>query len=159
MADDYESEMKTANESPHKIEKEYKLPDGQMITIGTERFRAPEALFNPSLIGMSIPGIHQTVFDSYMECHVDFRKDLCSNVVLTGGNTMFPGFPERLQKELKAIDINVPQWKIDAQPKRKYSVWNGGSIFASLSTFEEMWITKEEYDETGPSLVHQQCNW
>ena len=47
--------------------------------------------------------------------------------------------------------------QIIAPPERKYSVWIGGSILASLSTFQQMWISKQEYDEAGPSIVHRKC--
>ena len=85
-------------------------------------------------------------------------SDLYPNVVLTGGNTMFQGLAERLQKELQAlVRWEGASWRIIAPPERKHSVWIGGSILASLSTFEQMWIYKEEYDETGPSIVHKKC--
>lgn len=63
----------------------------QVITIGNERFRCPEVLFNPSMVGMEANGIHDTTFNSIMKCDVDIRKDLYSNIVLSGGTTMFPG--------------------------------------------------------------------
>lgn len=47
--------------------------------------------------------------------------------------------------------------KIVAPPERKYSSWIGGSILASLSTFQQMWISKQDYDESGPSIVHRKC--
>ena len=96
---------------------------------------------------------HQTI----MKCDVDIRKDLYGNIVMSGGSTMFQGIPERLQKEMKALAPDSMTIKIIAPPERKYSVWIGGSILSSLSTFEEMWITKDEYDEAGPSIVHRKC--
>merc|ERR1711941_19336 len=111
--------------------------------IGNERFRCPEALFQPSFMGM--------------KCDVDIRKDLYGNVVLSGGSTMFPGIAERMNKELVALAPSTMKIKIIAPPERKYSVWIGGSILASLSTFQQMWISKEEYDESGPSIVHRKC--
>ncbi|ELR21176.1 Actin1 [Acanthamoeba castellanii str. Neff] len=138
-------------------EQSYELPDGQVITIGNERFRAPEALFQPSFLGMESAGIHETTYNSIMKCDVDIRKDLYGNVVLSGGTTMFPGIADRMQKELTALAPSTMKIKIIAPPERKYSVWIGGSILASLSTFQQMWISKEEYDESGPSIVHRKC--
>merc|ERR1712096_281619 len=70
-----------------------------------------------------------------MKCDVDIRKDLYANVVLSGGSTMYPGITDRMQKEITALAPNTMKIKIIAPPERKYSVWIGGSILASLSTF------------------------
>merc|ERR1712059_212037 len=120
---DYDQELEDSASSSD-IEKQYELPDGNVVTIGNERFRCPEVLFKPSFIGLEQEGVHVLTFNSIMKCDVDIRKDLYNNI---------------------------------APPERKYSVWIGGSILSSLSTFEEMWIKKEEYDESGPSIVHRKC--
>uniref|UniRef100_A0A671UZF7 Actin, alpha, cardiac muscle 2 n=1 Tax=Sparus aurata TaxID=8175 RepID=A0A671UZF7_SPAAU len=90
-------------------------------------------------------------------CDIDIRKDLYANNVLSGGTTMYPGIADRMQKEITALAPSTMKIKIIAPPERKYSVWIGGSILASLSTFQQMWISKQEYDEAGPSIVHRKC--
>jgi len=156
VAVDYDAELAKADTSSD-LEKNYEMPDGNVITIGAERFRCPEVLFQPSLLGKESLGIHRLAFDSIMNCDVDIRRELYSNTVLSGGTTMFPHIETRLTKELTALAPAAIKVKVVAPPERKYSVWIGGSILSSLSTFQEMWITAAEYDEAGPAIVHRKC--
>ena len=156
VALDFEAEMKTYAESS-AMDKTYELPDGNTVTVGNQRFRCPEALFQPMKLGKEFAGVHELTFQSIMKCDVDVRKDLYGNIVLSGGTTMFPGIAERLNKEVVALAPSSMKIKVIAPPERKYSVWIGGSILSSLSTFQTMWITKAEYDESGPGIVHRKC--
>jgi actin len=156
VAMDYDAELSGADANS-ELEKTYELPDGQNITIGAERFRCPEVLFQPSMIGKEQAGINQLTYDSIQKCDIDIRKDLYTNIVLSGGTTMFNQIDKRLDKEITAVAPASVKVKIVAPPERKYSVWIGGSILSSLSTFQDMWIQKDEYDESGPAIVHRKC--
>ncbi|CAK9155524.1 unnamed protein product [Ilex paraguariensis] len=116
----------------------YELPDGQVITIGAERFRCPNVLFQPSLIGMETAGIHETTYNSIMKCDVDIWKDLYGNIVLSGGSTMFHGIADCMSKEITGLAPSNMKIKVVAPPERKYSVWIGGSILAPLSAFQKV---------------------
>jgi len=156
VAVDFEAEMAKA-ETSSDIEKNFELPDGQIITLGAERFRCAEVMFKPNLIGKESGGIHKLTYESIMKCDVDIRRDLYQNMVLSGGSTMFPNIDQRINKEITAMAPASIKVKVVAPPERKYSVWIGGSILSSLSSFQEMWISKDEYDESGPQIVHRKC--
>jgi len=138
-------------ESHHK----YKLPDGNFIEIGPERFRAPEVLFHPELIGEEFNGVHECLVQSIQRTDLDLRSTLYSNIVLSGGSTLFPGFGDRLLNEVKQLAPKDIKIKISAPLERKFSTWMGGSILASLTTFKTMWVTAEEYREDGAAAIHR----
>merc|ERR1719203_1239130 len=156
VALDFDMELKVATDTAAR-EKTYELPDGNIISVGSERFRCPEVLFQPSLVGKEASGIHEATFRSIMQCDIDVRKALYANVVLSGGTSLFQGIGERMTKELSVLVPPTMKIKVIAPPERKYSVWIGGSILSSLTTFQQMWVSKEEFDESGPGIVHRKC--
>nr|XP_010950424.1 actin-related protein T3 [Camelus bactrianus] len=122
------------------IEKVYQLPDGKVLRLHDQLFHCPEALFSPSLVHLETPGIDKMCFSSIMKCDTDL-----------------PGLDKRLVKNIaKVVPANTPV-QVIAPPERKISVWMGGSILASLSAFQDMWITAAEFKEVGPNIVHQRC--
>jgi len=157
VAEDYDQAMAEAERSSVAIEKTYEMPDGAILKIGNERFRCGEALFKPSMIGVEADGVADLTYKSIMKCDVDIRRDLYNNIVLSGGTTMLPGIAERMTKDVQALAPSSIKVKVIASPERKYSVWIGGSILGSLSTFQQMWVTKEEYNESGAGIIHRKC--
>jgi len=154
VAQNFKEEQEKWNDS---MNVDHELPDGTTISIGQPRFKCPEALFKPSMIGLEQPGIQELTFKSIQKCDIDVRRDLFGNIVLSGGTTMYNGLPERLQAEVQALCNTNIKPKVVAPPERKYSVWIGGSILSSLTTFQNQWVTKAEYDEQGAGVVHNKC--
>ena len=144
-------------EDQASIEKNYEMPDGKTLSITNERYACPEALFSPELLGLEMEGIHIIANRCIMKSDVEIRKELYYNIILCGGNTLFPGLPERIVKEMAGLAGSANKVKVSSPPERLYSVWMGGSILASLATFQQMWITKAEYEESGPTIVHRKC--
>ncbi|KAL4136652.1 Alpha-centractin [Phytophthora ramorum] len=133
----------------------YYLPDGTLLNIGPEKFRAPEVLFRPEIIGSEARGVHECLVQAIMKSDLDLRKTLFSQIILSGGSTLFPGFGDRLLAEVRKKAPKDIKIRISAPPTRIYSTWIGGSILASLATFKNMWITKSEYEEYGASILHR----
>jgi len=149
-------------------EKTFELPDMSVVTVHNQIIRCPELMFKPSLDGKEMMGLHELTKKTIDDCDLDVRKDLLANIVMSGGTTMFPNMPERLQAEVEKLVAEGAKVKVIAPPERMISVWIGGSILASLSTFSRMWINQYSqpdasppitgYDEVGPRIVHQMCN-
>lgn len=139
----------------------YELPDGRIIKVGRERFEAPEALFNPSLIDVESSGLSDMVFDMIQSADIDLRPQFYKNIVLSGGSSMYPGLPSRLDKDIKArylkdvlhgdaSRLSKFRLHIDDPPRRKHMVFLGGSVLADLmKDRDEFWISKQEYEENG----------
>jgi actin-related protein len=153
----FEGDLKTAASST-LLDKTYELPDGQIITLNNERFKCAEALFRPSLWGLESAGIHELINNAVKKCDPKLQQDLYERVLLSGGSTLFPGIATRLQKEIFSIAPSNMKIKVSAPSGRQYSPWLGGSILASQTSFEKMWVNKEAYDEYGPAIVHRNCH-
>jgi actin-like protein 6A len=137
------------------VKTEYELPDGTIVQLDAECIYAPNLLFNN--IGEEY-GVHQMVMQCIQNNDVDIRKELYGGIIVTGGTTLFPGYVERLQKQ-----INVPQTykskfiaPLDSA-ERRFSSWTGGSILGSLGSMHAMWISKQEYEEYGSIIVEKKC--
>ncbi|XP_057969357.1 actin-related protein 4 [Malania oleifera] len=150
----------------------YELPDGQTIEIGADRFKIPDVLFNPSLVkkipGMessaeaasSVRGLPQMVIESINKCDVDIRRDLFSSILLAGGTASMQQLKERLEKDLLEESPQAARVKVLASgnsTERRFSVWIGGSILASLGSFQQMWFSKAEYEEHGAAYIQRKC--
>eukprot|EP00494_Astrolonche_serrata_P030491 UN30759 len=142
VAHDTKQEMTLALETTAIVEK-FKLPDGREISIGSERFEAPEILFRPDLCGKEVKGVAEMVFDSINAASMDLRADLYKHIVLSGGTSMLAGYPSRLEKDITDIYVNKilagdrnrlktskAKIKIEDPPRRKNIVFLGGSVLA-----------------------------
>lgn len=157
---DLEMEKKLALETTVLVE-QYTLPDGRVIRVGAERFEAPEVLFNPSFMGLECKGVAEQLFNTIQAADIDTRVEFYQHIVLSGGSSMYPGLPSRLEKELKEMylqrvlkgdEARLKKFKlrIEDPPRRKHMVFLGGAYLADIMrNKEEFWITKKEYDEKG----------
>ncbi|XP_072573465.1 actin-like protein 6B isoform X2 [Paramormyrops kingsleyae] len=142
----------------------YEMPSGYTTDYGAERLRIPEGLFDPSnvkgLSGNTMLGVGHVVTTSIGMCDIDIRPGLYGSVVVTGGNTLLQGFTERLNRELSQKAPPSMRLKLiasNSSMERRFSPWIGGSILASLGTFQQMWISKQEYEEGGKQTVERKC--
>ncbi|XP_069755323.1 actin-1-like [Narcine bancroftii] len=140
-----------------EIQREYRLPDGKQIRISDELFRAPELLFTPENTGLKDNGVHKLMLNSIAKCERSLHNELYNNMLLCGGSSLFPGIEERLMKEMKLHSPTGVLMNVIAPPQRNYSVWTGASILTSLPSFKHMWITLNDYNEFGPSVVNKRC--
>lgn len=157
VAIDFEKEMQTAI---NNLEKSYEIPedpDGRVTTLGSERFRCPEALFQPSLVGMDCSGVHENVHNSILKCDVDIHTELYANILLCGGSAIFRGIADRMQKEITTLAPPTTKVNVHAPPGGENCAWIGGSSVASLPSFQQLCISRQEYEEFGPSIVHRKC--
>ena len=158
VALDFEQEMKTSSSSPSSVEEEYMFSDGRVASIGSQRFRACEPLFQPSLIGnMKSLGIHHLIDNTVQLCDTDLRGLIYGNIILSGGTTMLPGIEQRLKKEIASLAPSRTNVRVTAPAQRKYSVFTGGSVLACTPDFPNLCISKEEFLEWGPNIVHKKC--
>ncbi|CAF2084009.1 unnamed protein product [Brassica napus] len=150
----------------------YELPDGQTLEIGADRFKIPDVMFNPSIVqtipgmekyGDMIPtvrGLPHMVMESINKCDVDIRRELYSSILLAGGTSSMQQLKERLEKDLIEESPHSARVKVLASgntTERRFSVWIGGSILASLGSFQQMWFSKSEYEEHGASYIQRKC--
>uniref|UniRef100_A0A224YQK8 Actin-like protein 6B n=1 Tax=Rhipicephalus zambeziensis TaxID=60191 RepID=A0A224YQK8_9ACAR len=168
---DFQSSVLQVLDSPYDKETvenmptvHYEFPNGYNQDFGSERFLIPESLFDPSTIksapGQTMMGVAQVVTTSVGMCDIDIRPSLYGSVTITGGNTLLQGFTERLNRDLSAKTPPSMRLKIistNGTAERRFGAWIGGSILASLGTFQQMWISKQEYDEGGKSQVERKC--
>lgn len=158
-------DIRLAQETTCMVET-FTLPDGKEIKVRQERFEAPEILFNPSLIGKETAGLSEQVFNAINGAEVDLRTDLYRNIVLSGGTTMFPGLPTRLEQDLRALyldrilkgDSNRMKMKIRIEdpPKRKHMVFQGGAVMADLMNGNDaFWISRAQWAEEGPACLNK----
>ncbi|KAL7714428.1 actin [Entamoeba marina] len=142
---------KTTQINKNNLKKTYQPRYGKLISVDDALFKCPEVLFNPKVFGFESIGIHNAIHKAITLCNERDRKDLFGNIVLCGGSSMFPNFKERLQIELNHLVTNDTKIKIIASSERRFYSWIGGSTLSDFPTYNELWFTKEEYDESGPT--------
>jgi len=157
VAQNYAEEKEAATKSAeHDVQ--YTLPDKRVMTLpGTVRMGCPELLFDPTLNGLNCMSLPDLAWSSVQKADIDVRKELCKNIIMSGGSTMYEGIADRLKQELVNRAPAGAEIRIVASADRKYAVWKGGSTLASLSTFHSSWVTAEDYNEHGAAVIHRRC--
>ncbi|XP_056657123.1 actin-like isoform X4 [Monodelphis domestica] len=144
----------------------FTLPDGRIISVKEERYRVPEAFFQPSLLSMSTrdrqadftcPGLHKSIHELIMNCDPVLRKIFKMNTILCGGSMAFPGMERRMVKELQAQEHQLTNIKVIVPSECWFSSWCGGSILTGLNSFQHMWIYDYEYQDIGATIIHRRC--
>jgi actin-related protein len=158
VAQDFDAESEQATKSSEH-DMTYTMPDKSVVTVpATVRMGCPELLFNPSKYGNNEKSMPALAWASISASDIDVRKELCKNVIMSGGSTMYEGIPDRLKQELVNKAPSGAEIRVVASADRKYAVWKGGSTLASLSTFASSWVTAEDYQEHGAAVIHRKCN-
>jgi len=160
VALDLNMERALAQETTVLMEK-FSLPDGTVIKLGRERFEAPEALFNPQLVDKDGDGMAAMVFNMIQASDIDCRAEYFKHIVLSGGTSMYPGLPSRLEQDLKQMYLkqvlkgaedrmNRLKLRIEDPPRRKHMVYLGASVLGDLMRDRtDFWVSKQEYEEKG----------
>lgn len=157
---DHELEKRLALETT-TVTQSYTLPDGRTIKVGAERFECAEALFNPGRIDVDSKGIAELIFEVIQSSPIDCRSEFFKHIVLSGGSTMYPGLPSRLEKEITQLYLDnvlrgdaekLSRFKlrIEDPPRRKHMVYLGGAVLADIMKDKDaFWMSKAEYEEQG----------
>ncbi|CAK8680015.1 actin-related protein 2 [Clavelina lepadiformis] len=166
IAYDTEQEQKLSTETTYLVES-YKLPDGRLVKVAGERFEAPEALFQPHLINVESVGIAEMLFNTIQAADIDIRSEFYKHIVLSGGSTMFPGLPSRMEREIKQLYLQHVlkgdhtkfskfKIRIEDPPRRKHMVFLGGAVLADIMKDKDnFWMTRQEYEECGLRVLEK----
>ena len=154
LADDIKEQkgyISMSNEEENQEELNYTLPDGKDLKLGNEIFKSNDTIFNPG-DNSELISLSTMIVDSLNLCDEDVKNDINESVCLIGGNTLLKNFPEKLRMEL-SDNKDMGSFNLSFIPERQFSSWIGGSIMSSLDNFQYMWVTKEEFDEKGKTLI------
>jgi len=135
----------------------YTLPNDDVWKFTNEHYRVAEPLFQPALIGYSAYGLHDLIYQSLKRLPAEHVDTCRESIVAFGGSSLFQGFQDRLMHQLQPLFGSSHPIKVHASHDRKHASWIGASIFSTLSDFAKLMITKQEYDEHGPTIVHTKC--
>lgn len=153
VSDNYEKNISKSQKNRPR----YTLPDDNVLKLGHELFKATEVMFSPDKFGLEMNSVQDLVCQSVLKTGIEFKKYMFENIMLSGGNTLYPGFSERISKEIteKIGENEGIVVKVKAVSERKFSPWIGGSTLCGLNSFHQMWIPKNEYEENGSQVINR----
>jgi actin-related protein len=153
-------DVSTASQAERELvaEVDFEIPGVCEWKLGTERWRCVEPLFFPSMIGFSAEGLPGLIWNSLHKQTPEHRLAMMQSITLMGGSSLFPGLGPRLKHELTNLLPNNAQFDVITHPDRHIATWKGASLLTTKENFPSLLITKDEYDEVGPSLIHTKWN-
>lgn len=164
---DFDSDISSFTDGSSTRFLQCSLIDGTLLTLGDERIKVTESLFKPSLLGLETPSLSALSHSAIVHSPLDLRPELWSNIVLSGGSSLFPGFADRLQTEIRTLCRPTTDFpchyslgqsaRVVSFADRHLQTFIGGSMLASLPNFPLKCISKQQYDEFGSSVIHRHC--
>ncbi|CAB4028392.1 Actin-related 6, partial, partial [Paramuricea clavata] len=127
----------------------------QMIRINIERFSVPEVLFHPPDIGVQEMGIAEAIVHSIDATPTDMQPHFYTNILLTGGSCLFPGFKSRLYSDIRSLAPIEFDVAVHLPSEPATCAWLGGKLLSNSEDFTNMLITKAEYQEQGKNACRK----
>uniref|UniRef100_A0A4W3GQ93 Actin-related protein 6 n=1 Tax=Callorhinchus milii TaxID=7868 RepID=A0A4W3GQ93_CALMI len=127
----------------------------QILRLTNERFAVPEILFHPSDIGIQEMGIPEAIVHSVQNLPEEMHPHFYNNIILTGGNTLLPGFRDRVYADVRSLTPCECDVSVLLPENPVTHSWEGGKLLSESSDFMDMVVTRDDYEENGHSICEE----